>query len=645
MSELELIEVTLARTARRRRAQAAWRAFWWGFLGGAAVWLLLLGLYKVFPIPQQALLIGAGVWMGLSAGGLLWGLWHKPGLLGTARWVDDQQHYQERLSTALEVSKMETAGRWRDLVVTDAAAYAKRFDARAALPMRLPVLARWCVLILALSAGLGFVPEYRTQSHREQQKEAEMIRETGRQLTELVKRELASRPPVLEPTRQSLDDLQQLGQQLSKVKLNRTQALQELASMTDRIEQQLQELGKDPGLRKLEQRDRSAPSGEEMTPEGLQKKIDTMQEQLGKMSGDAKALDRMKQQLRNLQRAADALANADGAAADELKQEMSQAMAELSKQAEAMGMDLAGLDAAIQALAGGDIDQVLLDLDAAFLDLEQMSQMARAMEDLQQQFAELGRDLAEQLDKGQGLLAYATLKRMIKALEQADLTPEQLQEILAEAAKAVDPGLEYGQLGEFLRQATQEMQQGQKPAAAQSLAKAADELKRLMDQMSDCQGLLAALECLKAGQMCVGNNMSWGLCQGGLCRPAFKPGGRPGKGVGTWADEGLWMDPENSGLWDNSGIERPDIDPRGFTDRGEGQLNNALTPTKVRGQISPGGAMPSITLKGVNIRGQSRVDYEEVVTAAQSEAQSALSQDQVPRAYRGAVRDYFDDLK
>jgi hypothetical protein len=301
------------------------------------------------------------------------------------------------------------------------------------------------------------------------------------------------------------------------------------------------------------------------------------------------------------------------------------------------------LDEAIQALAGGDIDKMLRDLDAAFLDLEKMSQMARAMRDLQQQLAELGKDLAEQLEKGQGLLAYATLKRMIKALEQADLPEGQLQDILDEVTQAVAPGLEYGQLGEFLRQATQEMQRGERPAAAQSLAKAADELKRLMDQMSDCQGLLAALECLKTGQMCVGNSMGWGLCKSG--RPGFKPGGRPGRGVGTWADDELWMDPENSGLWDNSGIERPDLDPRGFTDRGEGQLNDALTPTKVRGQISPGGPMPSITLKGVNIRGQSRVDYEETVAAAQSEAQSALSQDQVPRAYRGAVRDYFDDLK
>ena len=55
--------------------------------------------------------------------------------------------------------------------------------------------------------------------------------------------------------------------------------------------------------------------------------------------------------------------------------------------------------------------------------------------------------------------------------------------------------------------------------------------------------------------------------------------------------------------------------------------------------------MPSITLKGVSIKGQSRVDYIETVTQAQSEAQSALSQEQVPRAYQGAVKDYFDDLK
>ena len=87
------------------------------------------------------------------------------------------------------------------------------------------------------------------------------------------------------------------------------------------------------------------------------------------------------------------------------------------------------------------------------------------------------------------------------------------------------------------------------------------------------------------------------------------------------------------------------MDPRGLEDRGEGSLNEALKPTKVKGQLSPGGPMPSITLKGVSIKGQSAVKFEEAAAAAQTEAQSALNQDRVPRAYRNAVRDYFDDLQ
>jgi hypothetical protein len=128
----------------------------------------------------------------------------------------------------------------------------------------------------------------------------------------------------------------------------------------------------------------------------------------------------------------------------------------------------------------------------------------------------------------------------------------------------------------------------------------------------------------------------------------MRKGGGQGKGasgVGTWADETGWSYyPQEQMAVDNSGVMRPDQDPRGLTER-DATLNDALKPTKVKGQLSPGGPMPSITLKGVSIKGQSKVQFEEAAAAAQSEAQSALNQDQVPRAYRGAVRDYFDDLK
>jgi len=173
------------------------------------------------------------------------------------------------------------------------------------------------------------------------------------------------------------------------------------------------------------------------------------------------------------------------------------------------------------------------------------------------------------------------------------------------------------------------------------LADAAKELEKLMQQMGDAQQLQAELEAMNRASMCVGTGQCWSQCK----NPGFKPGGRPGTGVGTWADENAGWNGQFNDHWDNTGIVRPDQDPRGLTDRGQGDLSDALKPTKVKGQFSPGGQMPSITLKGVSIKGQSKVSYEEAAAAAQSDAQSALSQEKVPRAYQGAVKDYFDDLK
>jgi hypothetical protein len=185
------------------------------------------------------------------------------------------------------------------------------------------------------------------------------------------------------------------------------------------------------------------------------------------------------------------------------------------------------------------------------------------------------------------------------------------------------------------------MKSGDKPGASQSLADAAKELENLMQELGDAQSLMAALENLDQASLCIGTCQGWGQCK----RPGMRPGGKPGSGVGTWADDdqgdytGEW-----TGRWDNTGMNRPDMDPRGITDRDQA-LKDSLTPTKVKGQFSQGGQMPSITLKGVSIKGTSNVQYEEAATAAQADAQSALSQEKVPRAYQGAVKDYFDDLK
>ena len=130
MSEIQLIQSTLERTARRRRWQRGWRTFWQGLFAGAALWLFVLGLYKLRPLPEHTLTIAALAAAALMPIGFLIGFWRRPSLVETARWVDERQHLQERLSTALEVVATSVAETWQHLVLADAAGRVRDFDAR-----------------------------------------------------------------------------------------------------------------------------------------------------------------------------------------------------------------------------------------------------------------------------------------------------------------------------------------------------------------------------------------------------------------------------------------------------------------------------------------------------------------------------------
>jgi hypothetical protein len=158
--------------------------------------------------------------------------------------------------------------------------------------------------------------------------------------------------------------------------------------------------------------------------------------------------------------------------------------------------------------------------------------------------------------------------------------------------------------------------------------------------------LADSLDLLRQAQLSMAESQNGKGFGGGKGRLGMRRGGRPGRGVGTWADEDQWASiPQQNEGWDNSGVQQPERDPRGLANRGPGEVSADLTPSRVKGQISPGGSMQSITLKGVHIKGRSQVSLSEATSAAQTDAQSALNQDQVPRPYQDAVRHYFDDLK
>lgn len=645
MNAIESIQVLLVQAVRRRRWQNGWLGWWRGLWIGSLVLLATLAVYKLAPIPESSVFWAGLAGLACALGGFAAGWSRRVTPAQTARWIDDQQGLQERLSTAWEMSDAALPEDWKRLVIEDAARRAGEVDTRRLLPFGFPRLARGCALVLALAAGLGFVPEYRTKKFQEVKRDGEVIQDTGRQLAVLTRRSLETRPPALEENRQALEAVAELGDHLARAQLTRTEALKDISSVTEKLKDQVRELGRNPALKSMEKAARSSTDrGGTQSPADLQKKLDELQQALENQPKDADAMEKFKQKVEQAAQMAANLPDKDSPASAEAMEKMAQTLSDLSRQAMEMGLSLPALEEAMAALAASQTDQLVRDLKSALTDLEKLQATAKALAELQARADKMGQDLAEQLEFGQVEAARSRLAEMIEQLKSG-VDEHQMKRLLEEISRAIHPAGQYARAADKLKEAESQMKTGDKAAASESLQAAANELKDLMQQMADAQSMMASLESLQSAAMAIANGNAWqpGARPG---RPRAGPGNEVGAGVGTWGDDSRLMDISDiRDRWDNSGVVRPDEEARGLTDRGDPQMADNFAPTKVKGQIDPKGPMPSITLKGVSIKGMSRVQIEEATAAAQSSAQAALSQEQVPRAYRGAVRDYFDDLK
>jgi hypothetical protein len=640
MSQLDSIQSALALAAARRRWWRGWNGLWRGLLAGAVVWLLALAAFKLAPIPPAVLLDAAALAVLLTLGGFLHGWFRKPTLEQTARWLDNNQRLQERLSTALELGKSGGSENWRALIVADAARFVSKLDARKLIPFHLPRATRWALAALALGAGLGFLPEYRTPAYLQKKQDARAVKAAGKILIDITRRNLERHDPLLPPTKRSLQAVQELGLKMDKVSLTRSDALKDLANISEQIKAQQKDLGRQiPALNNLEKNARD--STRSPSAAGAQKEMEALQKALGKSADTPDALEKLAADLQNAQKAVAAMPKGDSPGADAARQQLAQSLSDLASQARELGQPLPDLDKAISDLQSGRMDNLYLDMNAATTDLNKLKEMAQALQKLQQQADRPGKDLPEQLQFGQTDAAQGTLKKMIDQLKSGRITPGQMAKTLDEVARSIDPAAPYGKAADFLKQAAGQLRADQKPDASQSLAAASQELEKIASEMQDAKALGGSLAALQKAEECLGQS------HGGRPGASNKLRAGTGKngGVGGWTPDDSTLYPEMSASWDNTGVVRPDTDPRGLTDRGDPQLADNLNPTKFKGQLQPGGPMPGITLKGVSIKGQSSVAFQQAAAAAQSDAQSALNQDQVPRAYQGAVKSYFDDIK
>ena len=619
MSEKQVIDAKIAAAARRRKLQWGWQNMWLGLLIGVCLWLASLSVYKLAPVPQTTLLWAGVIGLALPLAGLLFGLAKRFAGSDTARWLDLEIGLKERLSTAVEMSDISAKNSvWSALVISDAAKAAGKIEPGKLLPLRLPKVCHWTLLVLAACVGLGFVPEHRSQAHLDQQRDSAIIEDVGQNLMALTKQQAH-----FKPTKDALESVQELGREFKRGKLVRDEALAKLSSLAERL------------------RDQSSKLGYARTPNKMQRQLDELKKSLG----DAKEakleqFDALKSKMDDVKDAAAGLPDPSSPEGQQARLELAQSMADLARMAEQMGLEMPNIDEALQALESSDIDQFLKNIDFAGEDLQKMENLAKAMQNLQMQMAEIGKTLGQQLENGQVPAAIESLQKMMGQLATAQLTPEQLEKMIQELQEALGPAEDYGECSKCLSDAKGKAKAGDKAGASLSLAEAAEELKKVLQR--DLENMMAALQNLERAQLAVGNCQSFGSCQ----KPGVGPSSKPGGGVTAWGDDSYQLTPEDlAQQWDNSGFSRPGMDARGNTDRGPGKVPDDMVSTRIKGKINPKGSMPSFTLRGVSIKGSSKVQFQEAVTAAQSDARNALNQDKVPRAYRDSVRDYFDDLK
>ena len=249
-----------------------------------------------------------------------------------------------------------------------------------------------------------------------------------------------------------------------------------------------------------------------------------------------------------------------------------------------------------EAKALGEQEQPALDLPAALSEALANQDLQKALDKL----SELAPQLSGELSKEQLEELAKELEELAKALENTDL--EELSECLKEAAECLKKG----------------DCEGAKKCLAQGLKKCEGKLKALglAKACGECKGALAAAaEGLKGSQ---------------LGSPTRSESAESGLGIGP--DQGSQKSiPPNAPA---ASLYAP------RTTATSGSVE------RVPGQVRPQGEMMAITEKGAPEKvTESRVPYYEVLPEYSKAAEEALSREEVPPAYRGTVRDYFNALQ
>ncbi len=264
------------------------------------------------------------------------------------------------------------------------------------------------------------------------------------------------------------------------------------------------------------------------------------------------------------------------------------------------------------------LKQMQQELSEGKLSQEQQKALAQKLQELAKQLQQLAAEnkkLEDELEK-LGLdkkLAKLNQQQLRKALQKQGLSQQQIEQLLRKAAACRMACSRCSGLGQAMAACGVGGSLG-----GDQLADAAEQLSQLeslQEQLKLTEAALAQIEGACKG-------MGRGMCKGIGCRKPFASGqsnrygpgtGGPGKGFG----------------------------PRGYDDSGK----TGTKTTKVKNKPGEGPIIASWYFKGPQVKGEARRDLAEVLRAGRDSAAEAISDNEIPRRYEGAVKNYFGRLE
>jgi hypothetical protein len=241
---------------------------------------------------------------------------------------------------------------------------------------------------------------------------------------------------------------------------------------------------------------------------------------------------------------------------------------------------------------------------------EQLQQLAKEL----QKLAEQKRDLEETLEK-LGLdkkLAQLSEQKLRQMLQQQGLKQDMIDDIMKKMAA-----------GQAAAGRCSGLAMAMAAAGAGAGGLSADELSETLDQLNALESLQQQAMLLQAGL----NQIAQGIGQLGRIDG---PGG-----------QAPWREGYSEEWGSGSGGPGMGFGPRAADT--EGQTGNKTT--RVDGKAGEGPVIASWYFKDFQVKGEARRDFTQVIEAGRANAAEAVSENEIPRKYEEAMKQYFGQLE